>query len=559
MKKNILFFIIISLLLISFISCNKVVLPTNTASTVAASAATGGTAVTNYTDQTLTSQFFTSGDSPTSHEATDMPIGSIEISISTIESASSISETTSPTSPIYTTKETVELTTQTSTTAVGTEVFEPTVIIYKDENFRYSDVISGGHYSSNRNNIVRNRFNPVCDSIVLLSAFKDLFTESGAVGYIPMTAYYDISSGEIKEFCPSSPCNHVFDRFSNEKYNPQSVICAGRALANGLSGQSSNTVAPVFVESRIYFVLCSTVFSCLENGSDIRVVASFENENATWFSESSRHDVIDCLYSDNNQLFFTNNKSDGIIEYYRYDVKTNELFEIGVSIRALEKELGASLFLKSIVNGEMFFEAYKAVTRVVPSNGAYNPYVDGEFVGSYIMNCYSMQIESISKIIPAPDFVMQNGYLVLEITNTNQMEFVFYSNDGKRAVIINDIFEAFGIENDPNRISMLYLDERSIYYSVSEYKKISDRLTNVSGGKVYRYDFETGTSVCIFENERYDRFSISYIDFGKKVALLVATEYELLPNGKYGTGNHKLLLKCNIDENGYLTPQESVK
>lgn len=369
------------------------------------------------------------------------------------------------------------------------------------------------------------------------------------------TCFYDKASGKICIFCADPDCEHIF--YTDRSTWSFVLDCPAAMMGKMTSILNDYTVASTYVNGRVYFVCLAGMYSCTENGDDLREEFKL-SENENFAKERDKffngYYPIISVFSDGKSIFFCHVDSKKNITQYRYDTSMRELRDLTDEIKKAEQALGNTVYVDSAGGEKIFLAVYSDVTAP-PALSTDNVYNTGTLVGYYATDYDFSSFEEVKDYIAAPDFVTSDG-VIGKLGN----DYVMRKYSGAKDVIIENVNDVLS-----NGFSALYLNDKYLYYVKEENLVIGKKenasgfkrdMVNVSGGKVYRYEFETGNIVCVFDEYRYDSFRAVYIDEQNGVCFLAVEKYVELGEKFFDKKSVQVLVRCEIDENGMFTVKE---
>ena len=361
--------------------------------------------------------------------------------------------------------------------------------------------------------------------------------------------YYSKADGEIYPFCFDPFCNHSNYNKDSKEYYPHCMSTIFAGLADFTSGYQT---APLYINSRIYFFWFNRLYSCSETASDIRLEYSFYDGKMTApeFYKVKKKVLIDQLQNDGSQIFFKYVDENGNVIQYRYDTVSRKLYDLSSLIDAASKKIGVALYLTGFLNGKIYYEGYINV-----KSGESVENIDGDFEG-YFMSDYELKnVERSNFEVPIAYFIKKNNGVIIQNRDkeNNEISLVFYGFNGEKETIMYDKLSKL---EDGYAINTLFLTDNSLYFYrneeliLREYVTSSgyaSRVVNTNGGKIYRYDFESGNIYCVY-NDKYDRLTGRfYVDETAKTAIFSVSRF--YPDDLVKPEKNELVI-CDIDENG---------
>ena len=204
----------------------------------------------------------------------------------------------------------------------------------------------------------------------ILSAKKDIETPSGVIlisvedDDTADTWYYDKKSGEIRVLCSDPDCDHVF--FNDTVTWTYDLDCPAAMMGNFLDFFASFSFAPVYVNGRVYFTCLSGMYSCTENGGDVREEFKF-SENTNYVKERQKY--LDGkfpfirIFSDGRSIFFYHYENKNGFLQYRYDTWTRELYDMTDDLEKAASALGYTVYVDSAVDGKIYLARVKELLK----------------------------------------------------------------------------------------------------------------------------------------------------------------------------------------------------
>ena len=369
--------------------------------------------------------------------------------------------------------------------------------------------------------------------------------------------YYSKADGELYPFCFDPFCEHI-DASAELK-----IKCVGTAMSSPIAKPPANA-DPVYLDSRIYFVYFDAIYSCSEFATDLRLEYSFhEYDHLTITEILGRYNhkifaICDfCGYG--SSLLFKHIDENGNIIQYIFDIKTKKLSSLTEKIKEAGERLGVSLYISQFTNEKIFFEAYTNVKREPSVTGSF--IVAGDFMGCYESDYELNEIKKIDFRVPSnPIFKTQNGF-VFDETRNGKSGLYSIMFDGSEKVI----FEDYDSELNCVNTRFAYLTDNSMYYFGEDPVEMGideslfgDVRKNQSGGKLYRYDLNTGKSQLVLDDVRYDGFEVYYIGKDDNVVLMRVQKYEKISATKVKTTGG-VIIKGTLDANGNFVDIEEVE
>ena len=403
------------------------------------------------------------------------------------------------------------------------------------------------------------------DQETLETRSKILIFHNGEVAY-----YYSKADGEFYPFCFDPFCDHV--NFDREK-KVYTTKCIGRMITDKY-GSYGNLDHVAYVNSRIYFIFYDEIYSCSEIATDLRVEVSFSKKRSyyDWFADPSRGSSyraeaspIQQFQSDGSMIFFRRVDENGKVQFYMYDTVSRKLSSISDKMEAANERLGVTLYVSAFADGKVFVKAYKDIQRVNSEQGS-TPQVIGTLVGTYVTDYDFSEFTEVSDSMHyLYEFKTEKGHYVGR-EKDGKYQLVLLTYGGEERVIVDDKEKALGHKYATLRY--MSADGRYFYFTLddldrTEIGRRKDERTkkeyvynNGTGGKLYRYDTETGKKELIFDDLSYDIFNIYLFDTKSGEALFYGNRYVFDENGKavydeYGyPESHNCYIKCKLDESG---------
>ena len=448
-----------------------------------------------------------------------------EITTAVTMTATSITATTAAVAPATT--ETMATTVSTTGDLIPIEVYLPTGYQKYSNMFAQQDVET--------------------PNSVIFTSIKDHITRN--------TWYYDKISSEIHAFCSDPGCEHVF--YSDPSTWTFNLDCPAAMIGKTTNYLSDFSFASVYVNGRVYFVCLSGLYSCTENAKDLREEFKF-SENKDFSKEIKKYTdgkyPFICVFSDERSIFFYHCESKKNITQYRYDTSTQKLYDMTEDLEKAETELGYTVYVDSAADGKIYLAAYSGVTSL-PTITRNSFEVAGTLVGYYETDYDFSSFEKVEDYIAAPDFVVGDG-VIGKLGN----DYVKRKYSGEKEVLIENVDDVLG-----DTFKALYLNGEYLYFVKDENLIIGKKenasgfkrdAVNVNGGRIYRYDLETGDITCVFDNHYYDGFRAVYIDEKSGVCFLAVEKYIELEEKFFDKKSVSVLVRCEINKDGMFTVKE---
>ena len=382
---------------------------------------------------------------------------------------------------------------------------------------------------------------------VILVSIKDHTTQK--------TWYYDKNSGEIRAFCADPDCEHVF--YSDPSTWTFNLDCPAVMIGKMTNHLSDFSFTPMFLNGRVYFVCLAGMYSCTENGDNLREEFKF-SKNKDFSSEIKKYTngkyPFICVFSDERSIFFYHCESKKNITQYRYDTLTKELHDMTEDLEKAETELGYTVYVDSAADGKIYLAAYSGVTSL-PTITRNSFEVAGTLVGYYETDYDFSSFEEVTDYIASPDFVVGDG-VIGKLGN----DYVKRKYSGEKEVLIENVDDVLG-----DTFKALYLNGEYLYFVKDENLIIGKKenasgfkrdAVNVNGGKIYRYDLETGDIACVLDEYCYDGFRVIYIDEKSGVCFLAVEKYIELEEKFFDKKSVPVLVRCDINDDGKFTVKE---
>ncbi|MBO4429421.1 MAG: hypothetical protein J5832_05655 [Clostridia bacterium] len=394
-----------------------------------------------------------------------------------------------------------------------------------------------------------------------LSLQKDVKTPGGVVltsvddKTTQNTWYYDKESGEMKIFCSDPDCEHVF--FTDTFAWTYTLDCPAAMMGKIYHFFTDFSYAPVYVNGRVYFAILSGMYSCKENGGDVREEFKF-SENTDYIKERQKY--IDDkfpfirIFSDGRSVFFYHYEDKKGFLQYRYDTWTRELYDMTDDLEKAAATLGYTVYVDSAADGKIYLSAYSGVTAP-PTITMKSFESTGTLVGYYETDYDFSSFEEADDYIASPDFVAHDG-VIGKLGN----DYVKRKYSGEKVVLIENVDDVLG-----DTFNALYLSGKYLYYVKEENLVIGKKenyygfkrdAVSLNGGKIYRYDLETGDIACVFDDYHYDRFRAVYIDEESGAFLFYAIRFVEVEDAFYDKYLIKAITECKINGDGTLNIQK---
>ena len=368
--------------------------------------------------------------------------------------------------------------------------------------------------------------------------------------------YYSIADGEFYPFCFDPFCDHKAESSGGKPV----FGCVGNALYDRRARQPGEKCA--YINSRIYFVYFDAIYSCSEFATDTRVEYSFQEYDSLTYDEIMKRGnagiyPICNFESDGASIFFKHIDEKGNLILYRYDTSSRKLIDLTAAIKKAEEKVGVSLYARYFANGTIYLDGYKNVTKVENYYG--NQEVTGEFVAHYAADHTLSVIEETDFEVPTfPMFETDEGYIVEEYgdgTNQNTLYYIKFS--GEKITLIDDTEKTLG----GSMPQFLYKNGKYLYYYVVENVLIGKNsrgkdVYNNNGGKIYRFDTESGKIELVFDDVNYNISHVFYV--GESEAVMTVYKYTKNARGEVETSS-SLLIKAALDANGNFIDIEEVE
>ena len=368
--------------------------------------------------------------------------------------------------------------------------------------------------------------------------------------------YYSKADREFYPFCFDPFCDH------KPKTDGGKPVfgCVGNALYDRRARQPGEKC--VYINSRIYFVYFDAIYSCSEFATDVRIEYSFrEYDSLTYVEIMDRGNAgiypICDFESDGASIFFKHIDEKGNLILYRYDTSARKLIDLTAEIKKAEEKLGVSLYARYFANGTIYLDGYKNVTKVKNFYG--DQEVTGEFVAHYAADHTLSVIEETDFEVPTfPMFETDEGYVVEEYgdgTNINNLYYVKFG--AEKITLIEDTEKTLG----GSMPQFLYKNGKYLYYYVVENVLIGKNsrgkdVYNNNGGKIYRFDTESGNIELVFDDVNYNISHVFYV--GESEAVMTVYKYTKNARGEVETSS-SLLIKAALDANGNFIDIEEVE
>ena len=453
----------------------------------------------------------------------------------TYEEKITTTQTETATPATYSTTATATTTTTMGTTATA-EIEQPTVNI--------KEYIKSGYQ----------RYSTLFTAKDVETPTKIVFNSFGHVGD-NATLCYDKTSGEMHIFCNDPSCEHGF--FSDMTAWTFGISCPAAMIGEMTSTIGALTIAPMYLNGRIYFVCFSGIYSCTENADDLREEFKFGDNNVffdEWNKLVKNQFAIVTVFDDGENIFFRHVDEENNIIQYRYDTSTRELHDMTEEIKKAETALGNTVYVDSAADGKIYLAVYSGVTEPLMLNSS-NIYSSGELVGYYVTDYDFSSFNKVEKYMSRPDFVTENGVICLSGNH-----YVLRDYFGEDIVLIEDVNKSIGED-----FSAIYINSKYLYYVKNENLKIGTArnynneeydVINKSGGKIYRYDFETGENVCVFDNYLCDNFRAIFFDETSGVGFIETEEFAEIEKGKMSRATDIVFVKLEKSNGIFIVDEE---
>ena len=361
--------------------------------------------------------------------------------------------------------------------------------------------------------------------------------------------YFDKNDGEMHVFCGDPSCDHSF--FSDEGKRGFKATCPAAMMTEMTNRLSNLTIAPLFIGGRVYFVCYSGLYSCTDAGGDLREEFKFGDNNNLQNElkkiQNERFAIMSVL-DDGKNIFFCHIDDEKNIVQYRYDTSTRILYDMTAEMKKAEASLGHRVLIDRLADGKIYLAAYSGAIKPIylTSSDVNN---SDKPIGYYSTDYGFSSFEKVDNYIAAPDFIIDSG-----VIGKSGNDYVLEKYSGEKTVLIENSDDILG-----DNYTALYINDNYLYYVKDENLVIGKKesfygskinAVNKNGGKIYRYDLETGDIVCVFDNYYYDGFRAVYIDEESGVCFLAVEKYIELEEKFFDKKTVSVLVRCDINNDG---------
>ena len=386
------------------------------------------------------------------------------------------------------------------------------------------------------------------------------------------TYYYSKADGEFYPFCFDPFCEH-------KPYTPgsSSISCIGKVIC---TESKKNQI--YYYNSRIFFVLDGTIYSCSEFATDLRKEVVMEDLSYLSKEEYQKRRkqnggiIIYKFQGDAGSLFFEYVDPDGKVIWYRYNTETRKLINMTEKIDAAAKKMGIVLYPEEFAGGHIFMFGGKSDSTVSLNYVAdyelndirvYDNY--GILVTLFKTNdglvMYGFYKDGVYESSPDVDYASRS----FVIPNNRNYDIFLLKTDGTTETLVKNARKTFGFKNT----EVLYMNDKYLYFCNNIYEKIGVEWLSLIktaqdvmasyDGKIYRYDLKTGEVDMFFESvgDFCDVRKIDYISEKDSVAIINTQYYVDQNNIIYGFEEYTVetyIIKCHLDENGVVDGYEIV-
>lgn len=375
--------------------------------------------------------------------------------------------------------------------------------------------------------------------------------------------YYSKADGEVYPFCFDPFCDH-----EDKEMNGKPVLnCVGYAMSGAY--RSGFQTSPLFINSRFYFIVFDSIYSSSEFATDLRLEFSFHEYDHLTMREIINKWNLGALpicdfFGDGANIFFKHIDESGKVIQYRYETTSKKLYNLTEKIEKAKSELGMSIYIREFLNGKIYFDAYTNVTYEAADDGRGSyQLVTGDFAGYYETDYEFEKLTKVDFVFPPYASFKTNDGIVSSVYDAekDQVDLILVRYNGEKKVLIDNESKTLG-GKDPQ---FLYLTDNCVYYITAQPveigydKRLSGKMReNYCGGKLYRYDFETGKIQLVLDDLKYDYSDIFYISKKDGIILFSVQKYEKISATEIkSTGG--VLLKAALDANGNFVDIEEVE
>ena len=367
------------------------------------------------------------------------------------------------------------------------------------------------------------------------------------------TYYYSKADGEFYPFCFDPFCEH-----KSYKFGSDSISCIGNLIR---AERGKNHL--YYYNSRIYFVLDGTIYSCSEFATDLRKEVVMEDLSYLSKEEYQKRKkqnggiIIYKFQGDAGSLFFEYVDPDGKVIWYRYNTETRKMINMTEKIDAAAKKMGIVLYPEEFAGGHIFMFGGKSDSTV-----SLNYVADYELNDIRVYNNYGILVT----LFKTNDGLVMYGFY--KDDNKNYDIFLL-KTDGTTETIVKNARKTFGFKST----EVLYMNDKYLYLCNIIYEKLgvewlsliktAQDVTACYDGRIYRYNIKTGEIDVFFESvgDFCDVRKIDYINEKDGVAI-INTKYYVDQNNiinefeEYTVETY--IIKCHLDSNGVVDGYEIV-